>query len=451
VRSTADRYTRHHRIATGGMGEVWLAHDEVLRRDVAVKYLKREYAEDEGFRRRFLHEARSAAALQHPGIAAVFDFGESEVEDGLPFLVMEYVEGRTLSQVLADGPLDPERARGLVEQAAVALATAHDAGLVHRDIKPANLMVTDDDVVKITDFGIARAGEGLALTETGQLMGTPSYLSPEQAEGHSATPSSDVYALGVVLFECLTGHRPFVAESPVAVALAQVREPVPDLPPEVPADLAAVVERAMAKHPEERYADAGALAAALVAVGPQPTLLLTTPVPAAPPAAPPEATVPPLLPTAVRSRFRIPRERWPFALALALAALLAVVVAVTALTGGDNGTAGDPGNTPSTTPSATPGATPRVTVDRAAYVGKPAAQVRTALVALGLKPTMHTVDNPGGHAAGTVASLAPVGSVPTGASITVNTWGAAPTPSTSTADKPAPKHGKGHGKGKGKH
>jgi serine/threonine-protein kinase len=311
---------------------------------------------------------------------------------------------------------------------------------VHRDIKPANLMITADDVVKITDFGIARAGDGLALTETGQLLGTPSYLSPEQAEGRTATPASDVYALGVVLFECLTGRRPIVADTPVAVALAQVREPVPDLPPEVPADLAAVTRRAMAKHTDERYADARAFAAALARVAPQPTMVLTAPVVA-------DASAGRVL-VPLGDRLRIPRERRPFLLAIALAALFAVVVAVVAVTG--DGQGGDPGPVPSTTPSASVSKAPLVAIDPAAYRGRPAAQVQAALVALKVKPTMHTVSNPGGHDAGTVASLAPTGSVRVGSSVTVNVWGTAPEPTTHTADKPAPKH-KGPGKGKGKH
>ena len=148
-------------------------------------------------------------------------------------------------------------------QAADAIGAAHAAGIVHRDVKPANLLVTPDRQVKITDFGIARAAEGMALTQTGQVMGTPQYLSPEQAQGGTATPASDVYSLGVVAFECLAGRRPFVGETPVATALAHLREPVPELPPDVPADLAAVVRRAMSKDPADRFADGTALAAAL--------------------------------------------------------------------------------------------------------------------------------------------------------------------------------------------
>jgi tRNA A-37 threonylcarbamoyl transferase component Bud32 len=435
--STTDRYTRRHRIATGGMGEVWLAHDEVLHRDVAVKYLKREYADDEGARTRFLQEARNAAGLVHPGIATVFDFGESDLEaDDLPFLVMEYVDGRPLSELLAGGPFVPERARELVEQAATALAEAHAAGLVHRDVKPGNLLVTADGTVKITDFGIARAADGLSLTETGQIVGTPSYLSPEQAEGQSATPASDVYALGVVLFECLTGRRPFTAESPVAIALAHVREPVPELPAEVPAGLAAVTTRALAKHPGDRYPDAGAFAEALHALGPEPTMVLSAPAVAA--AAPtPEPASPA---RRIGAILRAPRERLLWVLAAALAVFIAGAILVAALTGGDaTKDTPAPGSSP-TTPRVTPSKPPTVTVDAAAYVGKPVADVRAALTALGLASEVVTVDNPGGFKAGTVKALRPTGSVSTDETITLDVWRAAP--------KAEPKHGKGKGKGK---
>ncbi len=293
----ANRYALESRIATGGMGEVWRAADTVLGRQVAVKLLKAEYADDATFRSRFETEARHAASLHHPNVAAVYDFGEAAPSDGSgvarPYLVMELVDGQPLSALLEPGhPLDPDATRDLLAQAADALGAAHAAGIVHRDVKPANLLVTPGRTVKITDFGIARAAEGMSLTETGQVMGTPQYLSPEQAQGGTATPASDVYSLGVVAFECLAGHRPYVAETAVATALAHLREPVPELPDDVPADLAAVVRRAMAKSPEDRFADGAELATALrnpaaVAAGPDRTQVMTgvapVPVPASAP------------------------------------------------------------------------------------------------------------------------------------------------------------------------
>lgn len=428
------RYTRRHRIATGGMGEVWLVHDEVLHRDVAVKYLKQEYADDEGFRTRFLHEARNAAALLHPGIATVFDFGEGDA-DSPPFLVMELVDGRPLSDLLVAGaPLDPERAREIVAQAADALAVAHAAGVVHRDVKPGNLLVTAAGDVKITDFGIARAGEGMALTETGQLIGTPSYISPEQAEGRAATRASDVYALGVVLYECLTGTRPFVADAPVAIALAHIREPVPELPAEVPPGLAAVTRRALAKDPDERYVDAAELAAELHALSAEQTMLLTGPVATA-------AVARPLL---GRLGAGLARDRLPVVLTGVLGALVVMVVVVLALTSGDGGKT----PAPSTSPSAKASTPATVRVAAATYVGRPVAEVRSALTRLGLTSKVTTVPNPGGRTAGTVSALRPVGTVRVGATITLEVWGAVPQPDAGGGDGSDP--GKGDTKGSDK-
>ena len=267
----ARRYRLDSRIATGGMGVVWRATDTRLNRPVAVKVLKNEYVEDETFRQRFETEARHAASLHHPGIAGVFDYQADPAglaTGGAPFLVMELVDGQPLSALLAqartDGRiLDPDVVRDLMAQAADALGVAHRAGIVHRDVKPANLMVTPEGQVKVTDFGIARAADSAQITRTGAVMGTPQYLAPEQARGNPSVPASDVYALGVVTYECLTGQRPFEADSPVATALAHLQQPVPELPDTIPADLSAVVRRALAKDPSDRYPDGAAFAAAL--------------------------------------------------------------------------------------------------------------------------------------------------------------------------------------------
>ena len=264
----AHRYRLENRIATGGMGVVWRATDTRLNRSVAVKVLKHEFADDPQFRTRFDTEARNAAALQHPGIAGVFDYSSDPSGAESPYLVMELVEGQPLSTLLAQArdsgrALDPEVVRDLLTQTADALAVAHRAGIVHRDVKPANLLITPDRRVKVTDFGIARAADDAQITRTGAVMGTPQYLSPEQARGNPAVSASDVYSLGVVGFECLTGRRPFEADSPVATALAHIQQPVPDLPADLPDDLRTIVARALAKDPAERYTDGAALAAAL--------------------------------------------------------------------------------------------------------------------------------------------------------------------------------------------
>src|SRR6476469_6757664 len=200
------RYELESRIAIGGMGEVWEATDHVIGRTVAIKILKDEYMGDPGFLERFRAEARHAALVNHEGIASVFDYGE---EAGSAFLVMELVPGEALS---TDKTLD------IVAQTSLALQAAHAAGLVHRDIKPGNLLITPDGRVKITDFGIARIADQVPLTATGQVIGTVQYLSPEQASGHPASPTTDIYSLGIVAYEALAGRRPFTGETQVAIA-----------------------------------------------------------------------------------------------------------------------------------------------------------------------------------------------------------------------------------------
>jgi eukaryotic-like serine/threonine-protein kinase len=256
------RYALIERIATGGMGEVWRGVDQVLGRPVAIKLLSAVHAGDEQFRARFRAEARYAAALSHPGIARVFDYGESSPLGG-PYLVMELVNGESLSAILERvGRLSADITLDIVSQAARALDAAHQAGIVHRDIKPGNLLIMADGTTKITDFGIAkaRAAEAVNLTATGIVMGTALYVSPEQATGSTLTGASDVYSLGVVAYECLTGQPPFVADQPLAIAIMHKHDPVPPLPADVPKPVSDLVLAMLAKTPEGRPESARHLA-----------------------------------------------------------------------------------------------------------------------------------------------------------------------------------------------
>jgi eukaryotic-like serine/threonine-protein kinase len=248
------RYALIERIASGGMGEVWRGVDQILGRPVAVKLLSAVHAGDEQFRARFRAEARYAAGLSHPGIARVFDYGESSPLGG-PYLVMELVSGEPLSAILERaGRLSTDVTLDIVSQAARALDAAHQAGIVHRDIKPGNLLITADGTTKITDFGIAkaRAAEDIDLTATGIVMGTALYVSPEQATGSTVTGASDVYSLGVVAYECLAGEPPFIADQPLAIAIMHKHDPVPPLPADVPGPVSDLVLTMLAKTPEGR-------------------------------------------------------------------------------------------------------------------------------------------------------------------------------------------------------
>jgi len=262
--SFGGRYELDSRIAIGGMGEVWEATDHVIGRTVAIKILKDEYMGDPGFLERFRAEARHAALVNHEGIASVFDYGE---ENGSAFLVMELVPGEALSTILErEGHLSSDKTLDIVAQTASALQAAHAAGLVHRDIKPGNLLITPDGRVKITDFGIARIADQVPLTATGQVMGTVQYLSPEQASGHAASPSTDIYSLGIVAYESLAGKRPFTGESQVAIAMAQINDAPPPLPNTISEPVQNFVMSMIAKKPEDRPATASAVARAATAL-----------------------------------------------------------------------------------------------------------------------------------------------------------------------------------------
>jgi serine/threonine-protein kinase len=269
----SDRYELGEILGFGGMSEVHLARDVRLHRDVAVKVLRADLARDPSFYLRFRREAQNAAALNHPAIVAVYDTGEAETATGpLPYIVMEYVDGVTLRDIVHnDGPIEPRRAIEIIADACQALNFSHQHGIIHRDVKPANIMMSKAGAVKVMDFGIARAlhDGGVSVTQTAAVIGTAQYLSPEQARGETVDARSDVYSLGCVLYEVLTGEPPFVGDSPVAVAYQHVREdPVPpsERNPDLSPDLDAVVLKALAKNPDNRYQTAADMRTDLIRV-----------------------------------------------------------------------------------------------------------------------------------------------------------------------------------------
>jgi serine/threonine-protein kinase len=370
----ADRYAVGELLGRGGMAEVYLATDGVLDRPVAVKVLGSWLAHDASFVERFRREALAAARISHPSLVAVYDAGS---EEDLHFIVMEHVPGETLADALRrEGRLPADRARTIAARAGDALAVAHAAGIVHRDVKPANVMLTAGGGVKLMDLGIARGIEGESITRASSILGTAGYVSPEQARGERVDHRSDIYSLGCVLYEMLTGRQPFEADNPVAVAYKHVHEtPVAPttIDPSIPPALEAATLRAMEKDPSARFPRVADMSAALDdATVPVPAPEATRPLPVAGAVpAPPTTPLP-------RRADRSPR-RGRMGPLLALIAVLALLSALAfALLGGDPEADGratgspsrslspSPSGSPSTSPSSSPSADPVDSVDAAA-------------------------------------------------------------------------------------
>jgi len=452
------RYQLSSRIAIGGMGEVWEATDLVIGRTVAIKILKDEYLGDPGFLERFRAEARHAALVNHEGIANVFDYGE---EDGSAYLVMELVPGEALSTILErERVLPTDKVLDIVAQTALALQAAHMAGLVHRDIKPGNLLITPDGRVKITDFGIARIADQVPLTATGQVMGTVQYLSPEQASGHPASPTTDIYSLGIVAYECLAGRRPFTGESQVAIAMAQINEAPPELPVTIAEPVRNLVYACIAKRPEDRPASTAHLARAAQALRRGNVQEAIAAVPGiagqngfASPTMPIGTAATRLLPASgsgidgglpPTSETPTPRRRnawtWPLIAIVALlaVALIAIIIVLLVKPSGGGGPSHSPSHSASKTPSNSP--TPSAdshNLDPTDYVGKTLQQASDALTALGygIDPeTGPAADTPANN--GLVSGIKPYGNVKTGSTITVfvfSDYPGAVSPQTPTA------------------
>ncbi|HEX2179782.1 MAG TPA: protein kinase [Actinomycetota bacterium] len=278
----ADRYVLGELVGSGGMGEVHAGHDTKLDRPVAIKFLRPDMASQADLRSRFEAEARAAGRLSHPNVVGVFDTGEHE---GRPFIVMELLSGRTLADEAAQGPADETRARQVGREILSALGASHAQGILHRDLKPGNVLLTREGSVKVGDFGVAKMAEGMDLTQAGMVLGTPSYLAPERIAGESASECTDIYSVGVMLYELVAGRRPFQADTPLGLIRAIQDDPVPPLDaqrPGIDPRFSAVVARAMARDPAERYSSAAEMEADLATEPPPAVPLEETSVGAAP-------------------------------------------------------------------------------------------------------------------------------------------------------------------------
>jgi hypothetical protein len=432
-RLIGDRYELQALLASGGMGRVWRARDTLLKRPVAVKILRSEFTGDPAFLGRFRAEAQHTAVLVHPNIAALYDYGEIR-QDGehLAYLVMELVEGESLAALLARvRRLDVPLSLSVLRQTAAALAAAHAAGVVHRDVKPGNVLMGANGTVKITDFGIAWSASSVPLTQTGQVIGTAHYLSPEQASGAKATPASDVYALGAVAYECLAGRRVFEGENSVQIAVMQIRDEPDPLPADLPENVRRLVERAMCKDPAERFADGAALLAAVddVMAGRPPVPSSRTGTAVMPAVSLAGAATAATRPAAGRRASRR-------VLLGALAVLAALAVAVVAIQAG-SGTPAEGTTAEETTEQPAAETTPPpIAVAAEDYLTRPVAAVQAALIGQGLQVTLvpvETADVP----AGQVTAIDPVGDLPPGSTVTVS-YAVPPVVVPTPAPAPAP-------------
>jgi hypothetical protein len=441
------RYELDELLAAGGFGQVWRATDLALGRPVAVKVLHAGFACHPETLDRFRAEARHTGALSHENIARVYDYGEPP-EAPAPFLVMELVEGQSLAEMLAAGPLDPAAVVDIVAQTAAGLDAAHRAGLVHRDIKPANLLISPDGLVKITDFGISYAAGSAPVTSTGQLVGTPGYLAPERVRGGRAGPSSDLYSLGVVAWECLAGRAPFTGTA-VEVAIAHRDRALPLLPAGVPAEVEALISGLTAKDPAVRPATAGDLAR--LAAGLRDRMVAGEIPPAGATRYVPSSTIelaePPVPEPAVDRLRHRPGARAPRRGALVVTAAAAAVTAVAGLVlVGLLGHAGphQPARLPAAAPTPSAAAV-TVQVSGKALIGQPVSAVVARLQKLGLKVTVRWQLSDQ-QLPGRVVSVSPGGLLAPGSAVTVTgaLHSAGPAPAQSappSASSPAPASG----------